>query len=48
MFTDSAEFQDLFDEEPDVIVSKAIQKAFIEIDEKGSEAAAATGTFIYT
>ena len=38
-----ANFKDLSDE--DLYVGKAIQKAYIDVDEKGTEAAAATGKY---
>lgn len=44
MFDDSANFSDIVN--TPVKVSKVVQKAFIEINEEGSEASAATGTFI--
>lgn len=41
MFEDTADFTGMTD--TPVKVSKVIQKAFLEINEEGSEAAAATG-----
>ena len=43
MFTDSADLRGLFESGEDLMVSDAIHKAFIEVNEKGTEAAAVTG-----
>lgn len=43
MFEDNADFGNLT-KEP-VKISKILQKAFIEVNEEGSEAAAATGQY---
>ena len=43
MFSDSAEFQELLESEEDLNASDVIHKALIEVNEDGSEAAAATG-----
>lgn len=44
MFSDSADFTGITDSPP-LKVSKVIQKAFIEVNEEGSEASAVTGDY---
>lgn len=45
MFEDTANFHGI-NEDAALKVSKVIQKAFIEVNEEGSEAAAVTGKFM--
>lgn len=46
MFEDTANFTGIMDVPP-LKVSKIVQKSFIEVNEEGSEAAAATGESLY-
>lgn len=43
MFTEDAEFNNMLESPENIFVSKIVHKACIEVNEEGSEAAAATG-----
>lgn len=45
MFSNSAEFDNMLEQPEELKVSKVLHKAFIEVNEEGTEAAAATGEF---
>lgn len=47
IFTDSADFSDLLTSPEPLKVSKVIHKAFIDVNEEGAEAAAATGMNLF-
>ncbi|KRT82821.1 hypothetical protein AMK59_4624 [Oryctes borbonicus] len=46
IFSDCADFPNMLDSTEPLAVSKVIQKAFIEVNEEGAEAAAATGAIM--
>ncbi|BFG05867.1 serine protease inhibitor 42Dd [Drosophila madeirensis] len=48
MFTESAEFNNLLESPEGVFVTKVLHKATIEVNEEGTEAAAATGMIMMT
>ncbi|KRT81058.1 hypothetical protein AMK59_6112 [Oryctes borbonicus] len=46
IFLDGADFSNMLDSQKPLKIDKVIQKAFVEVNEEGSEAAAATGVFM--
>lgn len=48
IFTNAANFSNMIEGVQNLKIAKVIQKAFIEVNEEGAEAAAATGTINFT
>lgn len=48
MFNEGAEFDNLLESPEGIFVSKVVHKATIEVNEEGTEAAAATGIIMMT
>lgn len=48
IFSDNADLGDLLESNEELYVSNVVHKAFLKIDEKGSEAAAATGLYFFS